>query len=294
MSANGYVLLESRGLLAIGGEDRAEFLQGLVSNDVTKIDAGHAIHAAFLTPQGKYLHDFFIAEMDGALVLDCEAERRADLQRRLTMYKLRSKVELAARDDLAVFAAFGDGAAAALGLGAEAGAATPLGAGAAFVDPRLGEAGVRVVIRREEGAAALEAAGLTAQPQEAYESLRIGLGLPDGSRDMALEKAILLENGFDELKSVDFDKGCYMGQELTARTKHRALIKKRLMPVDIDGPAPEPGTPIMLNDKEAGEMRSAQGAVGLALMRLEYLEQADTFTAGTATLKPRKPAWADF
>ena len=122
------------------------------------------------------------------------------------------------------------------------------------------------------------------------------LGLPDGSRDMVVEKATLLESGFDELNGVDWDKGCYMGQELTARTKYRGLTKKRLMPVDIDGPVPPSGTPVMVDGKEAGEMRSARGGVGLALIRLEHLDKAAgaRFTAGEARITPRKPDWAAF
>ena len=129
-----------------------------------------------------------------------------------------------------------------------------------------------------------------------YDRLRLSLGVPDGSRDLEVEKSILLENGFDELHGVDWDKGCFMGQELTARTKYRALIKKRLLPVTIDGPAPEPGTPVMANGKEAGVMRSVTEGLGLALLRLEYLEGAEPadLTAGDARLTPRKPDWASF
>src|SRR5689334_2570138 len=105
-----FVALPERALLAIAGDDRAAFLQGLVSNDVTRASPTQAIHAALLTAQGKYLHDFFIAERDGALHLEGEAARLADLKRRLSLYKLRSKVTLAEAAGLAVFAAFGDGA----------------------------------------------------------------------------------------------------------------------------------------------------------------------------------------
>ena len=126
-----------------------------------------------------------------------------------------------------------------------------------------------------------------------YDRLRLSLGVPDGSRDLPVEKAILLENGFDELNAIDWNKGCYMGQELTARTRYRGLVRKRLMPVAIAGEAPAPGTPLMLGDKEAGEMRSALGDVGLAMVRLEALGQG-ALAAGAARLSPRKPDWAKF
>ncbi len=299
MTEPAYVLLGERAVLAVAGEDRRDFLQGLISNDVNKVAPGRAIHAALLTAQGKYLHDFFITELDGTLLLDGEAARLADLKRRLTLYKLRSKVTLEDRADaLAVAALFGDRAADLLGLGSDAGAAAPFAGGVAFVDPRLADAGVRAILPRGEAAAALENAGFAAAETAEYDALRLGLGLPDGSRDLAVDKAILLENGFDELGSVDWNKGCYMGQELTARTKYRALIKKRLVPVTLDGPAPEPGTPILLDGKDAGEMRSARETRGLALMRLEALEQAAAsgaqFTVGTVRVTPHKPDWADF
>ena len=145
----------------------------------------------------------------------------------------------------------------------------------------------------EGAAAALEAAGFGPADLADYDRLRISQGVPDGSRDLEVEKSILLENGFDELHGVDWDKGCFMGQELTARTHYRALIKKRLMPVAIDGPAPAPGTPVLAGGKEAGIMRSAVDGLGLALLRLEFLDAAP-FTAGEAQLTPRKPDWAAF
>jgi folate-binding protein YgfZ len=131
-----------------------------------------------------------------------------------------------------------------------------------------------------------------------YDRLRLSLGVADGSKDLVLEKAILLEAGFDELNGVDWKKGCYMGQELTARTKYRGLVKKRLMPVRVDGPLPAPGTPVMLGDQEAGELRSGSDGLALALLRLDAVEAAAgtgrKLSAGEATLEPVKPPWAQF
>jgi folate-binding protein YgfZ len=142
-----------------------------------------------------------------------------------------------------------------------------------------------------EAGSALAEAGLAAGDEEAYDRLRITLGLPDGSRDLPVERAILLENGFDELNGVDWEKGCYMGQELTARTKYRALIRKRLLPVEIEGPLPEPGAEVMAGDKKAGEMRSARDGIGLALLKLECVQGDAPLTAGEATLRPFTPSW---
>jgi folate-binding protein YgfZ len=124
-----------------------------------------------------------------------------------------------------------------------------------------------------------------------YDAHRLALGLPDGSKDMEAEKSVLLEGGFDELNGISWTKGCYMGQELTARTRYRGLLKRRLVPVAIEGRAPERGTPILtLEGAEAGEMRSSQGAQGLALLRLEWLEKG-VLAAGGARLTPQPPPW---
>ena len=287
--------LPARGIIAVEGEDKASFLQGLVSNDVERVSANAAIHAALLSPQGKYLHDFFIAEADGRFLIDCERDRLPDLLKRLGMYKLRAKVTLTDESESWTVAALvGTQSLGAIGPGDTPGAALPLGGGVAFTDPRLAEMGGRAILPASTATETLSAAGLHEAPFGDFDALRIALGLPDGSRDLVVEKSILLENGFDELNGVDWNKGCYMGQELTARTKYRGLIKKRLMPVAIDGEAPEPGAPIMAGDKEAGEMRSHAGSAGLALMRLEALETGGPFQVGAVTLTPRKPDWANF
>jgi len=122
--------------------------------------------------------------------------------------------------------------------------------------------------------------------------------VPDGSRDMVLARATLLESGFEELHGVDFKKGCFVGQELTARMKYRGLVRKRLMPVRIDGPPPEPGTVIRRGERDAGEMRSSAGNVGLALIRLEQALEArrsgTPLAAGEARIEPEVPPWANF
>ena len=292
-----FTLLESRAVLAVNGPDRQEFLQGLISNDVTRVTERSAAYAAFLTPQGKYLHDFFVAATGDSILLDCERARLADLMRRLRMYKLRSSVDLTDHSgDLLVAAVFGPDAPRAFGLETQAGAAAPFADGVAMVDPRLAEAGVRAILPQATSASALEGMGLVAATAEDYDRHRLGLGLPDGSRDMVVDKATLLENGFEELNGVDFDKGCYLGQEVTARTKYRGLVKKRLMPVAIDGPIPAAGTPVLKGGREVGELRSASEGVGLALIRIDALGDGapPDLAAGEARIVPSKPQWANY
>lgn len=298
MPETGYVILESRGLITVGGPDSTEFLQGLISNDIKQVSPERAIWAALLTPQGKYLHDFFITVLDGVYFLDCEKARLMDLGQRLSRYKLRANIDLGVADSHVVYALPGEAAMAKLGLSSEPGTAREMSDGVVYVDPRLAAVGARALLPKENGEAVLKKLGFAPQSIDAYDRLRLECGLPDGSRDMVVEKAILLESNFDELHGVNWDKGCYMGQELTARTKYRGLVKKRLMPVEISGAAPEPGTQVLLDGKDAGEMRSSVDGRGLALLRLEPLDKAlrgeGKLRAGEATLNPSKPDWAGF
>lgn len=279
--------LPHRALVAVGGEDRIAFLQGMISNDMRHVEAGQAMWAAFLTPQGKFLHEFFVVPHRDLVLLECERARRDDLVTRLSRFKLRAKVTLAPLDTLEVGAAWGDEATAALETAEQPGTVAERGDGVLYTDPRLLGAGVRFALRPEQ----VRDLAMTAAAPEAYDGHRIPLGLPDGSRDMEVDKALLLENGFEELRGVDFKKGCYIGQELTARTHYRALIKKRLMPVTIDGATPPPGEALMLDGKDAGEMKSAAGGQGLALIRLDAWKSGGRLTAGDARITPVKPEW---
>lgn len=267
-------LLPNRGVLAVSGEDRVKYLQGLVSNDVRLATSERAIYTWFMTPQGKYLHDFIIFETGEALLLDVEADRRDDLLRRLKMYKLRSKITLEDwTDRFAVAALYGAGAAALAGLGGgERVRAAPLaGGGVAAIDPRSEMLGVRALAPRDAAETLFNA------PQADfadYDRLRLSLGVADGARDLVPEKSIALENNMDALGALSWDKGCYMGQELTARTKYRGLVKKRLATLRVDGALPPAGTPVFLGEQEAGELRSGRDDCALALLRIDVLEAA--------------------
>ncbi len=310
MAQGNFVILEDRGILAVSGPDRRLFLQGLVSNDVEKLAANRAVYAALLTAQGKYLHDFIMIEAGEAIWLDAEAARLGDLKRRLSIYRLRAKVEISERPELGVAAVFGAGALAALGLSGEPGMARSLEGGIVLADPRLTALGARIIMDRErlarlpppfpppragegQGGGGRDGSGpeLTETDFAAWDRHRLALGIPDGSRDLVLDKSILLEAGFDELNGIDWQKGCYVGQELTARTKYRGLIKKRLFPVHIEGPAPAPGTMVTLDGRDAGEFRSSRDGQGLALLRLDALGEDRKLSADAATLVPMRPDW---
>jgi hypothetical protein len=291
MEQGNFTVLDGRGILAVSGPDCRGFLQGLVSNDVEKVSPDRGVYAALLTAQGKYLHDFIMVAVGEAIWLDAEAARLADLKRRLSLYRLRAKVAIEDLPDLAVAAVFRADAPGALGLPEQPGAARSFGGGVALVDPRLAALGARAILPRGEIRGALAGAGLAEADFAAYDRHRLALGIPDGSRDLLAEKSILLESGFDELNGVDWQKGCYVGQELTARTKYRGLIKKRLFPVTIEGPAPAPGTLVTLDGKDAGEIRSTRDGFGLALLRLEAVAENRGLTAEGATISPLQPDW---
>jgi folate-binding protein YgfZ len=265
--------LPERAVIDLGGEDRVAFLQGLVSNDVAAAAPGHAVWAALLTPQGKYLADFFIVADDDRLLLDVERAQLPMLVQRLTRFRLRSKVTIRAAEELLVYVAWSDAPAATANT-------EPPTAAIVADDPRLPEAGWRML-----SAVALP----TDATADDWDRHRLALGLPDGTRDLEAEKTVLLEAGFDELHGVSWSKGCYMGQELTARTKYRGLVKRRLVPVTVDGTLPEPGTPVLRDGVEVGTMRSGRDTTGLAVLRLDAMDAG--LVCGDAKLTASVPGW---
>jgi folate-binding protein YgfZ len=293
MDAACWVRLRDRGVLALGGAEARGFLQGLVSNDMNRLTPERAIYAALLTPQGKYLFDFILFERNDELLLDVEAARAGELAQRLAMYRLRAKVLIQDRSaSLAVVALLGPGLPARFGLAPERGSAGPLGDGVVAIDPRLAALGARAILPDPERALDLPEA-----PPEAYERHRLQLGVPASSSDLLVQKSTLLESNFEALGGVDFNKGCYVGQELTARTKYRALVRKRLLPVRVGGPLPAPGTPLLLGGKDAGELRSGLGDRAMALVRLDALErwrqEGGPFDAGGTAVEPEWPGWLE-
>lgn len=294
--------LPDRGLVGLGGPDARSFLQNLVSNDVGQVAPSRAIYSLLLSPQGKFLHDFFIAEFNAAvagdesasgLVLDCERDRVDDLIRRLTFYRLRADVTI---DDLSdrfeVHAAFGPDVAANLDLESAPGAARTGPDGTVFVDPRLSGLGVRAILPVGK---TLDLPAARPADQDEYDLLRLEFGVPDGSQDLEVNRTFPLEASLDELHAIDYHKGCYIGQELTARTHYRATLRKRLFPVAVDGPLPPAGTEVMFGDHIAGDLRSGRGNRALAMLRIDHVEVAirtgARLAAGDARLAPLRPDW---
>jgi folate-binding protein YgfZ len=290
-----FVALEDRGTLAVAGPDARAFLQGVITNDVNKAQPGQSIYAALLTPQGRYLHDFFITELDGVLFLDVAKSRLEDLRARLLKYRLRAKVEV---DDVSrlfrTIALLGDGPHDSASLHGFEGRGGPFAAGFCYVDPRYAGIGARALLPAS-GIEGLENAGFTAGDRMAYETLRLHFGIPEGIVDLVQEKTLPMEADFDLLNAIDWNKGCYVGQELTARMRYRGLVKKRLLPVEIEGDVPDIGTPVTFEGAEAGEMRTGMGDQGIALLRLEQVMAAvkaeKPLMAGDSKITPKHPPW---
>ncbi len=293
-----WITLAGRGILRLAGADRISFLQGLVSNDVRRVGPDCSVYVALLTPQGKYLHDFFVMEEpreagEGALFLEVDAGSRQDLLNRLLRYKLRAKLDFEdVTDHFEVVALTGAGAYAAVGQTPTPGATRPFGTGIAVVDPRLGALGVRLVLPTGTAPAVMAEVGASSGTPEDYDLLRLDLGVPDGHRDLLPESSLLLECNLDSLNAISWTKGCYVGQEVTARTRYRGLVRRRLWPVRVEGPLPPPGTAVHQGEQDVGEVRSGRGNLALALLRSEALEAgAVPLGAGSAVLTPLVPGW---
>jgi len=269
--------LDDRAVIAISGPEARPFLQGLVTNDVaTGLAPGSGLYTALLSPQGKILFDFFVTEGDGALLLDVARDSAEALLRRLKMYRLRAKVEIEARPQLGVF----------LNLkGHPSNRPTPYAERAvSFTDPRSPELGVRSI-----GAIAEMPANLPGP--HAYHQRRLNLGVPEAG-DFGTEKIFALDAGLDELNGVSFTKGCYVGQELTSRMKHRSTARKRILGVEGKTALPAAGTTIRRGGADIGEMLSSSGMQGFALVRLDRLdESSDDILAGEIPVALTKPAW---
>lgn len=290
------IILSDRGVLSVTGAEARSFLQGIITNDVNKVDATRSLYAALLTPQGKFLFDFFLYDDgDGGLLLDTKKERLEELAKRLKFYKLRAKAEIVdASDRLCVTALIGDGAGRRARLHEGPGNTRRDGETLLAIDPRVAAMGVRAVHPVSDSPFVAIAEG---NPGD-YEQHRLAHAVPDGGTDVLVDKSFILESNFEELHAVDFDKGCYVGQELTARTKYRGTIRRRLFGVTAETDLPPAGTPITVGDAEIGELRSGYGHRGIALIRTDRLEEAGgdraDVRAGGIAIKPVKPEWAAF
>ncbi|KAA2236086.1 CAF17-like 4Fe-4S cluster assembly/insertion protein YgfZ [Salinarimonas soli] len=278
--------LTNRGVVRVAGADARTFLQGLVTCDIDRVAPGEARYGALLTPQGKIIADFIVIEAPedagGGFYLDAPVVLCADLAKRLGFYRLRAKVEVADLSSaLAVVAGWGD-------------AARPADeAGLVHEDPRLPALGWRAIMAGEE------AAGLADATWEEYLPHRVRLGIPEGVADFTYGDAFPHEALLDQLGGVDFDKGCYVGQEVVSRMQHRGTARTRIVSlVYPEGFSAEVGSPVVAGERGLGTAGSGAGDRGLALIRVD--RATDALAAGEAILSGgmpvrfERPDWARF
>jgi len=277
-------LLPDRGVVKVSGNDARDFLNGLVTTDVTLLRPGLGRFGALLTPQGKITTDFLITEVPsghgGGFLIDCPRALAQGLADKLGFYKLRAKVTIEnLSDSLGVLAAWdGDPA---------------LKPDLAFADPRSAALGWRILVPDELAQKAADLIGAEMVDSAAYDAHRIASGVPRGGLDFIYGDAFPHETNMDRLHGVDFDKGCYVGQEVVSRMQHRGTARTRTVRIILDGPAPEPGAAILAGDKSVGTMGSAAGQSGLALIRIDRvadaLDAAIPLTSGGLAIRLAEP-----
>lgn len=276
--------LPDRGVVKVAGEDARNFLNGLVTTDLDKLKPGLGRFGALLTPQGKIIVDFLITEAPaghgGGFLIDCPKALAESLATKLKFYKLRAKVTVEnLSDDLGVLAAWDGQPAAQPDLG--------------FTDQRNEGLGYRILIPEDLKQKLSDLIGAELVDAAAYEGHRIALGVPRGGLDFMYSDAFPHETNMDRLAGVDFDKGCYVGQEVVSRMQHRGTARTRSVKVLLDGPSPEAGATILAGDKPVGTIGSTSGGKGIALVRIDRvadaLDAGQPLTAGGLALKLAEP-----
>lgn len=276
-----YTPLSERALLAAAGPDARRFLNGLVTVDVLKLAPEKPRYAALLSPQGKFLHDFFLLDTGDAVWIDTARAKAEELAARLKRYKLKAQVEVMPLPQVAVYALWGD---------APPSAPAPL---RLIADPRYAALGWRLYGEEQACRAWLASLKADAALLNVYEHRRIMLGIPDGEKDLQQDRSLILEAGFEALRGVDFDKGCYVGQEVTARSKFRAHLRKRFYTVRGSAELPVGGGAVMQGEKDVGRLGSVMGCDGIAMLRTEAVESDETLVCEGVALDAALPPWAD-
>lgn len=282
------ILFPDRAVLRVTGEEASKFLNGLVTNAVDALAPGAAVFTALLTPQGKIVVDFFAAAVEpedgGGFVIDAPAALADELAKKLAFYKLRAKVEIALRPDLAVAVVLDQAPSDDLGL--------------VYLDPRHAGLGWRVVLPREGMEAALNEAGAQIVEMDFWQGRRISLGIPEGGKDFVYGDTFPHEADMDCIGGVDFNKGCFIGQEVVSRVERRDVARKRVVPVAFAGGAPEAGAEVKAGERAIGFVGSSAGRRGLAMLRLdranEAIKEEVALKAGGVEIEIIKPDWADF
>ncbi len=272
MTDSHYIPLTDRGLIRIEGDIRADFLQGLITRNIAAVNEEYAIYCCLLSPQGKYLFDFFVIAFDNSFYLDCALSLKEDLLKTLKRYKLRSPITLTdVTEDFDIAALMGDEINHNITENTT-GKTYPFCEGIAYRDPRSLELGARAIIKKDNHFKSFEARKFVLGDISHYHKKRIELMIPEGEKDFLHNDAYPLQWHLDDINAFDFDKGCYVGQEVTIRTKHKGSIRQKVLklriPLSLHTTA---GDIITLDDKKVGKIGSQFEEYALALIEFEKL-----------------------
>ena len=263
--------LSNRGFIKLQGSDIKKFLQPLITNDIDKVTSDKAIYSAILTPQGKYLFDFFIYFLEDAFFIDCHLEQLEELISKLNFYKLRSDVNFTdVTRSYSFFLLENSDIFENFDLNKHPGLVKKSNGYFLISDPRLKKLGVRAIINKGEESELLKKLQLPIKTIEDIEEIRISNGVPLGTKDMS--KKFILECNLDFLNGIDFKKGCYIGQELTSRMKLRNKVTKRLLPAIIDKETINENLKIEFNKKIIGEICSINKNKALCFVNLKDIK----------------------
>ncbi len=292
MKKNNVYILEDRGLLYISGEDCKEFLQNIVTNNINKVDEKNSCYSALLTPQGKYLYDFNILKHKSGYFLDCEKKNIDNLFKQLNLYKLRSKVEILNLSNEFVIAVISKERFLDMeNSNSNAGCTIKFREDNIFLDPRNIELGARLVTNLEKLYLSLKKLGLQSADKKEYYKLSHEIGIPQNNTDKLQNKLFGIECNFDELNAIDFKKGCYVGQENTARIKLKDKLNKRLLPIDVIEGNLESDIISVEKDEIGKVLINDDYPFAIIKIKNEKFDFDKTFNCGSAKIKIKKPSW---
>ena len=292
MKNNDVYILEDRGLLYLNGEDVKEFLQNIITNNIEKVTDKMSCFAALLSPQGKYLYDFIIIKHKSGYFLDCEKQSIDELYKQLNLYKLRSKVEILNLSNEFLVAGLSKEKFLSMDHSKDIqGFTIKFREDSIFLDPRSKELGARLIINLEKLHLSLKKLELKISNTEDYYNLSHNLGIPQIDTKNLQNKIFGIECNFEELNCIDFKKGCYVGQENTARIKLKEKLKKRLFAIKIlEGKIN--AEEITYEDKEIGKLLiNNQNPFALIKFQSENFNFEDNLKCGEAKIKVIKPKW---
>ena len=263
MTTSNYVNLIDSQFISISGDDRKDFLQGLITNDINKCNSNTPIYSCFLSPQGKFIADFFVADREKNYLIEIHKKFMSGFLDKLKIYKLRSRITINGNEDFA-----------SLVILKNSNLLQSNNDITNFIDPRNNKLGRKVYIKLDKINDFKNKFNLQEVKFETYRELLIRNLIPFPPDDLIINKSLILENNFEKINAIDWDKGCYVGQEITARMKYRALLKKSIRAVEIISGNVNPGNKILNNQNAIGEIISCFNNLAIAMLKIDDAKDA--------------------